>query len=192
MYSTNNDPNLSQGKQIEANKDKYNISSSISQLKDELSHYKNLSTTTTSVSDYNELYKSNQELYNLAKGINVELYDIINSENYVNEILLNKQEELYSNVMSLLNKNDARINETENKKDIRSSIHAIYQDSETSMTSNKIFFFIWLISLLFVCGITFSTVYGNEASIVAYGIAGIFILITGYKYFKWAFDKLYY
>ena len=99
MYSTNNDPNLSQGKQIKANKDKYNISSSISQLKDELSHYKNLSTTTTSVSDYNELYKSNQELYNLAKGINVELYDIINSENYVNEILLNKQEELYSNVM---------------------------------------------------------------------------------------------
>lgn len=192
MYSTNNDPNLSQGKQIEANKDKYNISSSISQLKDELSHYKNLSTTTTSVSDYNELYKSNQELYNLAKGINVELYDIINSENYVSEIILNQQEELYSNVMSLLNKNDALINETENKKDIRSSIHAIYQDSETSMTSNKIFFFIWLISLLFVCGITFSTVYGNEASIVAYGIAGIFILITGYKYFKWAFDKLYY
>jgi len=192
MYSTNNDPNLSQGKQIEANKDKYNTVSSISQLKDELSHYKNLSTATTSVSDYKELYKSNEELYNLAKGINVELYDIINNENYVNENLLNQQEVLYSNVISLLNNNDVHINKLENNKDERSSIRAIYQDSETSMTSNKFFFFIWLISLLFVCGITFSTIYGNEASIVAYGIAGIFILITGYKYFKRAFDKLYY
>jgi len=191
MYTSENEPNLNQGKQLQVNKGKYNIPTSITELKSELSEYKNLSTSPSTVSDYKKLYQSNVKLYTLAKGLDIELHGITYDESDVNKQLINQQNQIHSHAKSLLNQN-ASLNNVVQGKDSEESMHAVFDDSKTSMTSNKIFFFIWLIILLIVCGLTFSTVYGNEVSILAYGIASIFIFITGRKYFKWVFDKLYY
>lgn len=191
MYTSENDPNLNQGKQLQLNKGHYNMPSAISELKNELSEYKNLSTSPSTVNDYKKLYQSNEKMYTLAKGIGVELHQIGNDTSDVNNKLLNQQNQIHSHAKSLLNQN-ASLNNVVQGKDSDESIRAIYDDSKTSMSSNKIFFFIWLIMLLVVCGLTFSTVYGSNVSILAYGVASIFIFITARKYFKWTFDKLYY
>lgn len=191
MYTSENEPNLNQGKQLEINKGNYNIPSSISELKNELSEYKNLSTSPSTVSDYKKLYQSNEKMYTLAKGIGIELHEVIDDVSDINKSLLNQQNQINSHAKSLINQNNS-LNNMIQGKDTKESIQAIFDDSKTSMNSNKIFFFIWLFSLLLVCGITFSSVYGNEVSILAYAVASIFIFITAQKYLKWAFDKLYY
>jgi hypothetical protein len=191
MYTSENEPNLNQGKQLAINKGNYNIPSSISELKNELSEYKNLSTAPSTVSDYKKLYQSNEKMYTLAKGIGIELHEVIDDVSDINKSLLNQQNQINSHAKSLINQNNS-LNNMIQGKDSKESIQAIFDDSKTSMNSNKIFFFIWLFSLLLVCGLTFSSVYGNEVSILAYAVASIFIFITARKYLKWAFDKLYY
>ena len=191
MYTSENEPNLNQGKQLAINKGNYNIPSSISELKNELSEYKNLSTAPSTVSDYKKLYQSNEKMYTLAKGIGIELHEVMDDVSDINKSLLNQQNQINSHAKSLINQNNS-LNNMIQGKDSKESIQAIFDDSKTSMNSNKIFFFIWLFSLLLVCGLTFSSVYGNEVSILAYAVASIFIFITARKYLKWAFDKLYY
>lgn len=191
MYTSENEPNLNQGKQLAINKGNYNIPSSISELKNELSEYKNLSTAPSTVSDYKKLYQSNEKMYTLAKGIGIELHEVMDDVSDINKSLLNQQNQINSHAKSLINQNNS-LNNMIQGKDSKESIQAIFDDSKTSMNSNKIFFFIWLFSLLLVCGLTFSSVYGNEVSILAYAVASMFIFITARKYLKWAFDKLYY